>query len=30
VLLPLFPGLSDEAQDYVVARLVEQAVAEAA
>jgi perosamine synthetase len=30
VLLPLFPGLSDEAQDYVVGRLVEQAVAEAA
>jgi perosamine synthetase len=30
VLLPLFPGLSDEAQDYVVDRLAQQAVAAAA
>jgi perosamine synthetase len=30
VLLPLFPGLSDEAQDYVVDRLAQQAVATAA
>lgn len=30
VLLPLFPGLSDEAQDYVVERLAAQAVAKAA
>ncbi len=30
VLLPLFPGLSDEAQDYVVDRLARQAVAKAA
>lgn len=29
VLLPLFPGLSEEAQDYVVERLDEVAVAEA-
>jgi perosamine synthetase len=30
VLLPLFPGLSEEAQDYVVSRLAHYAVAEAA
>ena len=30
VLLPLFPGLSDEAQDYVVDRLAQHAVAQAA
>ncbi len=30
VLLPLFPGLSDEAQDYVVDRLAQHVVAEAA
>ncbi len=27
VLLPLFPGLGDEAQDYVVDRLVQHALA---
>jgi perosamine synthetase len=30
VLLPLFPGLTEEAQDYVVGRLAEHAIAEAA
>ena len=30
VLLPLFPGLSDEAQDYVVGQLAQYAVAQAA
>jgi perosamine synthetase len=30
VLLPLFPGLSDEAQDHVVARIAEHAAAEMA
>ena len=30
VLLPLFPGLSEEAQDYVVERLAHYAIAEAA
>ncbi len=30
VLLPLFPGLSDEAQDYVVDRLCQSALVEAA
>ena len=30
VLLPLFPGLSDEAQDYVIERLAQHAIAEAA
>ena len=28
VLLPLFPGLTDEAQDYVIERLARYAVAE--